>query len=183
MSCLWIRSSTSVHTVLKNYLYVSFTDQAVWVIILLLKDTIVSYITLNALFQAFPKGLRTLIFVLAMRLGLLGLCNECYRVWSLSLGWMLQGVESLPWLNATRCFICVTLSLGTLALSLSNRFSAMYENRLNPFGDDEDALSDTPRTPSSAGSFRNHRAKYLSTLCSPFLSTKNTVCSLELQFA
>ena len=50
--------------------------------------------------------------------------------------------------------------------SLSNRFSAMYDNRLNPFGDDEDALSDTPRTPSSAGSFRT-RAKYFSTLCFP----------------
>ena len=77
---------------------------------------------------------------------------------------MLQGLESFPWLCDSKPPVPW--------LSLSNRFSAMYDNRLNPFGDDEDALSDTPRTPSSAGSFRNHRAKYLLTLCSPFLQPK-----------
>ena len=76
-----------------------------------------------------------------------GVGNECYRVWNLFPG-------------------CLCDSKPRYLGSLSNRFSAMYDNRLNPFGDDEDALSDTPRTPSSAGSFRT-RAKYFSTLCFP----------------
>ena len=110
-------------------------------------------------FKRFPKGLLTLL-VFTMRLGL---CNECCRVWNFFPGCL---CDSKP-----QC-------LG----SLSNRFSAMYDNRLNPFGDDEDALSDTPRTPSSAGSFRT-RAKYFSTLCfPPPLLNHNTVCSLELPF-